>query len=158
EIAAKAGVRVVSVRDKGYGNALIGGISAAKGRYIVMGDSDDSHDYGDVPRFVDKLDQGYDMVVGNRFMGSIEPGAMSPLHRYLGTPVLSGIGRLFYKSPIGDFNCGLRAFTTEAWERMQLRSPGMEFASEMIVRASLIGLRIGEIPTSMAKDGRSREP
>lgn len=158
EIATSLGARVVPVEQKGYGSALQGGINAARGRYIVMGDSDDSHDYGDVPRFVEKLNQGYDMVVGNRFMGSIEPGAMSPLHRYLGTPVLTGVGKLFYKSPIGDFNCGLRGFTRDAWERLNLRSPGMEFASEMIVRAALIGLKVGEIPTSMAKDGRSREP
>jgi glycosyltransferase involved in cell wall biosynthesis len=158
QIAANAGVRVVDVKNKGYGNALIGGISAAQGRYIVMGDSDNSHDYSHVPRFIDKLEQGSDMVVGNRIKGEIEPGAMSPLHRYLGTPVLSGIGRLFYRSHIGDFNCGLRAFTREAWESMDLRSPGMEFASEMIVRASLVGLRIAEVPTSMAKDGRNRPP
>jgi glycosyltransferase involved in cell wall biosynthesis len=158
EIATRAGVRVVDVKNKGYGNALIGGITAARGRYIVMGDSDNSHDYSHVSRFIDKLREGYDMVVGNRFKGEIEPGAMSPLHRYVGTPVLSGIGRLFYRSEIGDFNCGLRAFTREAWEAMDLRSPGMEFASEMIVRASLIGLHLAEVPTSMAKDGRNRPP
>lgn len=158
DIAKASGATIVHVPEKGYGNALIGGISAAHTPYILIADSDDSHDFGDVPRFLQKLGEGFDLVIGNRFKGSIDPGAMSFLHRYVGTPVLTGLGRLFYKAAVGDINCGMRAFTRDAWNQLQLGSPGMEFASEMIVRASLIGLRVAEVPTKMAKDGRGREP
>ena len=158
ELARRAGARVVAVEKKGYGSALMGGIAAARGKYVVMGDADDSYDFGHVPRFLEKLRGGCDLVMGNRFLGGIQPGAMPPLHRYLGNPVLSGIGRMFFKSPCGDFHCGLRGFSKAAIERLDLRTTGMEFASEMIVKATLHGLRLGEVPTTLAPDGRSRPP
>ena len=158
ELARAAGARVVPVEAKGYGSALMGGILAARGKYVVMGDADDSYDFSHVPRFLEKLRAGYDLVMGNRFLGGIQPGAMPALHRYLGNPVLSGIGRLFFHSPCGDFHCGLRGFSKEAIERLDLRTTGMEFASEMVVKATLHGLRIGEVPTTLSPDGRSRPP
>jgi len=158
DLARSAGARVVPVAQKGYGNALMGGILAARGRFVLMGDADDSYDFTHVQRFLDKLRAGYDLVVGNRFRGRIEPGAMPPLHRYLGNPVLSGIGRLFFKSPCGDFHCGLRGFSKEAILRLDLRTTGMEFASEMVVKATLFGLRIAEVPTTLSPDGRHRPP
>ncbi len=158
ELARRAGARVVTVEKKGYGSALMGGIAAARGKYVVMGDADDSYDFGHVPRFLEKLRGGCDLVMGNRFLGGIRPGAMPPLHRYLGNPVLSGIGRMFFRSPCGDFHCGLRGFSKAAIERLDLRTTGMEFASEMIVKATLHGLRLGEVPTTLAPDGRSRPP
>lgn len=158
EIAERLGARVVHVKARGYGNALLGGISAAYGKYVVMGDADDSYDFGHIPQFVEQLRKGADVVMGNRFRGGIEPGAMPFLHRYLGNPVLSGIGRLLFKSPIGDFHCGLRGFSKAAFARMELRTTGMEFASEMVVKASLLGLSIAEVPTSLSPDGRSRPP
>lgn len=158
ELARRAGARVVTVEQKGYGNALMDGIAAARGKYVVMGDADDSYDFTHVPRFLEKLRQGYDLVMGNRFKGGIQPGAMPALHRYLGNPVLSGIGRLFFHSPCGDFHCGLRGFSREAIQRLDLRTTGMEFASEMVVKATLHGLRIGEVPTTLSPDGRSRPP
>lgn len=158
ELARRAGARVVPVEKKGYGNALMGGIAAARGRYVVMGDADDSYDFSHVPRFVEKLRSGYDLVMGNRFQGGIQPGAMPALHRYLGNPVLSGIGRMFFGSPCRDFHCGLRGFSKAAIERLDLRTTGMEFASEMVVKATLYGLRIAEVPTTLAPDGRSRPP
>ncbi len=136
----------------------MGGIAAARGKYVVMGDADDSYDFTHVPRFLEKLHAGYDLVMGNRFLGGIQPGAMPPLHRYLGNPVLSGIGRLFFHSPCRDFHCGLRAFSKNAIERLDLQTTGMEFASEMVVKATLYGLRIGEVPTTLSPDGRSRPP
>ena len=157
-IAAEAGARVVAVPEKGYGSALRGGIQAARGRYIVMGDADDSYNFGDLPHFLDKLRKGNDLVMGNRFRGGIEAGAMPPLHRYLGNPVLTGIGRLLFGSPVGDFHCGLRAFSKEAFAGMELQSGGMEFASEMVVRATLLKMRIAEVPTTLRPDGRSRAP
>jgi glycosyltransferase involved in cell wall biosynthesis len=157
-IAAEAGARVVSVPERGYGDALRGGIQAARGQYIVMGDADDSYNFGDLPRFLDKLRDGYDLVMGNRFRGGIEAGAMPLLHRCLGNPVLTGIGRLLFGSPVGDFHCGLRAFSKEAFSRMELHSSGMEFASEMVVRATLLKMRIAEVPTTLRPDGRSRPP
>jgi hypothetical protein len=157
-IAEALGARVVSVTQRGYGAALLGGIRAARGRYIVMGDSDDSYDFADLGPFLTKLRDGYDLVIGNRFRGGIAAGAMPPLHRFLGNPVLSGIGRLFFRSPIGDFHCGLRAFRREAIDILELRTAGMEFASEMIVKATLKGLRITEVPTFLSADGRSRKP
>jgi glycosyltransferase involved in cell wall biosynthesis len=158
QIAAAAGARVVPVKDKGYGNALIGGIEAARGKLIIMGDADDSYDFTNLMPFLEKLREGYDLVMGNRFLGGIKPGAMPFLHRYLGNPVLSGIGRLFFRIPIGDFHCGLRGFTKAAYERMDLHATGMEFASELVLKASLLGLRIIEVPTTLSPDGRSRPP
>jgi glycosyltransferase involved in cell wall biosynthesis len=157
-LAEQAGARVVAVKEKGYGSALMGGIIAAQGKYILMGDADDSYDFSHAPRFLEKLRAGYDLVMGNRFLGGIMPGAMPPLHRYLGNPLLSGIGRLFFKSPCGDFHCGLRGFSKEAVMRLDLRTTGMEFASELVVKATLYQLRIGEVPTTLSPDGRSRPP
>jgi len=158
EIAASLGARVVHVAEKGYGSALLGGINAARGKYIIMGDADDSYDFTRLHPFVQKLRAGYDLVMGNRFQGGIEPSAMPPLHRYLGNPVLTGIGRLFFKSPCGDFHCGLRGFSKAAIQSLDLRTTGMEFASETVVKASLHGLRITEVPTTLSLDGRSRSP
>lgn len=158
EIARGLGARVVDVAQKGYGAALLGGIAAARGKYTIMGDADDSYDFSSLQVFVDKLRQGVDLVMGNRFKGGIAPGAMPPLHRYLGNPVLSWIGRLFFRISIGDFHCGLRGFNTEAIRHCDLKTTGMEFASEMVVKASLYGLSMAEVPTTLAKDGRSRPP
>lgn len=158
EIATRAGARVVPVADKGYGNALMGGIAAARGRYVIMGDADDSYDFTALMPFVEKLREGYDLVMGNRFRGGIAEGAMPPLHRYLGNPVLTGFGRLFFRSPSGDFHCGLRGFSKAAYERLNLQTTGMEFASEMVVKATLQGQRIAEVPTTLSPDGRSRAP
>jgi hypothetical protein len=157
-IAEKAGARVVPVKEKGYGNALLGGIAAARGRYIIMGDADDSYDFVNLLPFVEKLREGYELVMGNRFRGGILPGAMPPLHYYLGNPVLTGLGRLFFCPEIGDYHCGLRGFSKAAAERMELRTTGMEFASEMVVKASLLKMRICEVPTTLKKDGRNRPP
>lgn len=158
EIAARAGARVVPVAEKGYGAALIGGIAAARGRYVIMGDADDSYDFSNLDPFVAKLREGYQLVMGNRFRGGIAPGAMPPLHKYLGNPVLSGIGSLFFKPGVKDFHCGLRGFDREAILALGLRTSGMEFASEMVVEACLAKLRIVEVPTTLKKDGRSRPP
>lgn len=158
EIAQRAGARVIHVAQKGYGNALMGGIKAAKGRYVIMGDSDDSYDFLHLEPFLEKLKEGYDLVMGNRFRGVIAPGAMPFLHRWLGNPVLSGIGRLLFRSPCRDFHCGLRGFSKSAVERMQLQTTGMEFASEMVVKASLLGMRVTEVPTNLSRAGRSRPP
>ena len=157
-LAVEEGARVVHVETRGYGSALRGGIAAARGKYVIMGDADDSYDFTQLADFVNKLDQGYDLVMGNRFQGGIRPGAMSPLHRFLGNPILSWLGRLFFKSPIGDFHCGLRAFRKDAIDGLQLQSSGMEFASEMIVKASLFHLRVTEVPTVLSPDGRNRPP
>src|SRR6267142_321713 len=131
EIARTLGARVVSITAKGYGNALMGGIVASHGKYIIMGDADDSYDFSKLGPFVEKLRTGFDLVMGNRFMGGIKPGAMPPLHRYLGNPLLTFIGRLFFKSPIGDFHCGLRGFSKEAFLKLHLQTTGMEFAGAM---------------------------
>ena len=157
-IAEKLGARVVAVPEKGYGAALMGGIAAARGRFVIMGDADDSYDFDKLDGMVDHLRAGADLVMGNRFQGGISPGAMPFLHRYLGNPVLSFIGRLFFSIPVGDFHCGLRGFSRESMLGLGLQSPGMEFASEMIVKASLRGLRIEETPTTLRPDGRSRPP
>lgn len=157
-VAERHGARVVAVARRGYGAALLAGIAAARGRYVIMGDSDDSYDFSRLDRFVGALRSGAQLVMGNRFRGGICPGAMPPLHRYLGNPVLSFIGRLFFKSPVGDFHCGLRGFDRAAMLALGLRCEGMEFASEMIVKASLAGLRITEVPTTLSKDGRDRPP
>ncbi len=158
ECAERAGARVVPVAEKGYGYALRGGIAAARGRYIIMGDSDDSYDFLRLRPFLDHLRQGYDLVMGNRFKGGIAEGAMPFLHRYLGNPVLTKIGQVFFRSPCGDFHCGLRGFSRSAFDRMDLQSTGMEFASEMVVKASLFNLRVTEVPTTLSPDGRSRPP
>jgi hypothetical protein len=158
EIAERMGVRVVKVREKGYGSALMGGIAAARGQFIVMGDADDSYDFGHIPRFVEELRRGSDLVMGNRFRGGIQHGAMPPLHRYLGNPVLTRVGRLLFHSHVRDFHCGLRGFRKDAYERMGLRTTGMEFASEMVVKATLFKMRITEVPTTLAPDGRSHPP
>ena len=158
QIASALGARVVSVAKPGYGAALQGAIAAARGRFVVMGDSDGSYDFTRLELFLDKLREGYDLVVGNRFRGEILPGAMPSLHRYAGNPILSGIGRLFFRSPIGDFHCGLRAFRRDRIASLGLRMEGMEFASEMIVKATLFGLRLSEVPTTLSRDGRNRAP
>jgi len=158
EIAASLGARVVHVAEKGYGSALLGGIKAARGKYVIMGDADDSYDFTNLGPFLEKLRAGYDLVMGNRFKGGIAPNAMPPLHKYLGNPVLTGIGRLFFRSPCGDFHCGLRGFNKAAIQRLDLRTTGMEFASETVVKASLHGLRITEVPTTLSVDGRNRPP
>ncbi len=158
EIAESEGARVVHVADKGYGNALKGGILAAHGTYVLMADTDDSHDLDHLDPFIDKLRSGYDLVMGNRFKGGIEPGAMSWKNRYIGNPVLSFIGRLFFRANVRDFHCGLRGFSQSAFQKMDLRTTGMEFASEMVIKAKLIGLKMTEVPTFMSRDGRSRAP
>ena len=158
EIATNSGARVVPIPERGYGSALRGGIAAAKGQYIIMGDADDSYDFTNLSPFLEKLRQGYDLVMGNRFQGGIQPGAMPVLHKYLGNPVLTWLGRLFFGSPCGDFHCGLRGFSKRAIEQLNLRTTGMEFASEMVVKASLYGLKITEVPTTLSPDGRSRPP
>ncbi len=157
-IAEAHGARVVHVRFRGYGAALIEGIRGARGAYVIMGDSDGSYDFARLEPFVASLRGGSDLVIGNRFEGGIEPGAMPFLHRYLGNPVLSFLGRLFFSIPIGDFHCGLRGFRRDSVLSLGLRAPGMEFASEMIVRAALRGLAIAEVPTTLAPDRRSRAP
>jgi glycosyltransferase involved in cell wall biosynthesis len=157
-IAEAAGARVVPIAERGYGSALLGGIRAARGRYVVMGDSDDSYDFSRLDEFVAKLREGHQLVMGNRFKGGIAPGAMPPLHRYLGNPVLTAIGRIFFKSPCGDFHCGLRGFDRLAILSLDLHALGMEFASEMVVKASIRQLRITEVPTTLSPDGRSRPP
>lgn len=158
EIAESLGARVAHEPRKGYGSALMAGIKAARGRIVVMADADDSYDWLSLGDFVGKIEQGYDLVMGNRFKGGIEPGAMPPLHRYLGNPVLSMLARVMYRIPIADFHCGMRAFTREAFDRMNVRTPGMEFATEMVVNASHAGLRIAEIPTRLYPDKRDRPP
>ena len=157
-MARRLQTRLVEVEEKGYGSALIGGILAARGKYVVMGDADDSYDFGEIPLFLEALRGGFDVVMGNRFKGVIKPGAMPPLHKYLGNPVLSTLGRLFYRSSCGDFHCGLRGFTKDAFLRMGLRTTGMEFASEMVVKAALFKMRITEVPITLSPDGRSRPP
>lgn len=158
EIADAHGARVVRVPIKGYGAALIHGIRTARGRYVIVGDSDGSYDFAHLEPFVERLRAGSDLVMGNRFLGGIERGAMPFLHKYLGNPVLSYLGRLFFAIPVGDFHCGLRGFRGERMRALQLRSSGMEFASEMVVRAALGGLTIAEVPTTLSPDGRSRPP
>jgi glycosyltransferase involved in cell wall biosynthesis len=158
EIAERMGAIVVRVQEKGYGSALRGGILAAKGHYIIMGDADDSYDFTNLDFFMEKLRAGYDLVMGNRFRGGIKPGAMPPLHKYLGNPVLTTIGKILFESPCGDFHCGLRGFRKVAIEALNLCTTGMEFASEMVVKATLYNLKITEVPTTLSPDGRSRPP
>ena len=158
EIAISLGARVAPVAAKGYGSALMGGIAAAHGRYVIMGDADCSYDFGDIPKILEKLRAGDDLVMGNRFLGGVRQGAMPFLHRYLGNPVLSFLGRLFFHAPCGDFHCGLRGFRVDAYRRMDLQTTGMEFASEMVVKASLFGMKIAEVPTTLSPDLRGRPP
>ncbi len=158
QIAGKHGCRVIEVKEKGYGAALLGGIQAARGKYIIMGDADDSYDFSNLSAFMEKLRAGCDLVMGNRFKGGIKPGAMPFLHRYLGNPLLSAMGKKLFKSPVGDFHCGLRGFKKDALMKLDLQTTGMEFASEMVVKATLHHLRICEVPTILYKDGRARPP
>lgn len=158
DIAKSLGARVVDIEEKGYGAALIGGCNAALGKYVIMGDSDDSYDFLNLMPFVEKLREGYELVMGNRFKGGIEKGAMPPLHRYIGNPVLSFIGRVLYHSNIKDFHCGLRGYNRESILKLNLHTTGMEYASEMVVQATLHKLKICEVPTTLRKDGRDRPP
>jgi len=158
KIAAQLGARVINVTQRGYGAALMGGIEAARGRFVVMGDADLSYNFGDIPVFLEKLREGSGLVMGNRFRGGIKPGAMPVLNRYLGNPALTAIGRVLFKAPARDFQCGLRAFSRSAYDRLKLRTTGMEFASEMVVKASLAGVGIAEVPTTLSPDGRGRAP
>jgi len=158
EVARQLGARVVEVPGRGYGNALRAGIEASAGTFVIMGDADDSYDFSALTPFLAKLNEGYDLVVGNRYAGGISKGAMPPLHRYLGNPVLTLIGRCLFKSPSRDFNCGLRGFRRDAIRSLGLNAPGMEFALEMIVKATIRKLRITEVPTTLSPDGRDRPP
>lgn len=158
EIAQAAGARVVAVTSRGYGAALLGGIQAAEGRYTIMGDADDSYDFSNLKPFINALRDGNQLVMGNRFRGGIAPKAMPFLHRYLGNPVLSALGRIFFQLPVGDFHCGLRGFETQAIRNLHLQSPGMEFATEMVAKASFAKLRVTEVPTTLHPDGRGRPP
>jgi glycosyltransferase involved in cell wall biosynthesis len=158
EIAARLGVRVIHIPIRGYGAALYGAITAAQGRYCIMGDADDSYDFEDLGAFVEKLREGYDVVMGNRFQGGIRPGAMPWKNRYIGNPILSTIGKILFRAGVGDFHCGLRGFTKSAFQKMDLRTTGMEFASEMVIKAKLMGLKMTEVPTVLSPDGRSRPP
>lgn len=157
-ISIKNGARVIPVQEKGYGAALYAGIINAKGKYIIMGDSDDSYDFSNINNFVDKLEQGYDLVMGNRFSGTIFPGAMPWKNKNIGNPILSFIGKLLFKCPINDFHCGLRGFNREKILSLDLRTTGMEFASEMVIKATIAKLKICEVPTNLYPDGRSRPP
>ena len=157
-VAEKLGARVVEVARKGYGSALIGGIEAARGRFVIMGDADDSYDFSAIGPLVDKLRQGYDLVMGNRFSGGIAAGAMVWSHRWVGNPVLTFISRVFFRTPVGDMHCGLRGFRKDAIDKLHLRATGMEFASEMVIKASLRRLKIAEVPVTLSPDGRSRPP
>jgi glycosyltransferase involved in cell wall biosynthesis len=159
QIAAKElGVRVVEVERRGYGSALIAGIDAARGRFVIMGDADDSYDFRAIGPLVDRLREGYDLVMGNRFAGGIEPGAMVWSHRWVGNPVLTFISGVFFHTPVGDMHCGLRGFRKDSYEKLRLRATGMEFASEMVIKASLRRMKIAEVPVTLSPDGRSRPP
>ena len=158
QIATNLGARVIPVPIRGYGAALYGAITAARGRYCIMGDSDDSYDFEKLDAFVDKLRHGYDLVMGNRFQGGILPGAMPWKNRYIGNPILSTIGKILFRAEVGDFHCGLRGFSKSAFQQMDLRTTGMEFASEMVIKARLMGLKMTEVPTTLSPDGRTRPP
>jgi glycosyltransferase involved in cell wall biosynthesis len=158
EIAEELGARVVPVEQRGYGAALTGGIGAARGRWVIMGDADDSYDFANLEPFVQQLRDGYDLVAGNRFKGGIREGAMPWLHRRLGNPVLSFVGRRLYGTPCGDIYCGLRGFDREKVAALDIRSSGMEFAIEMIVKATMMGLKVTEVPTTLSPDAEGREP
>jgi hypothetical protein len=158
EIAQDLGARVIHQPVKGYGAAISAAVGAARGKYLIMADADDSYDWSQLDAFIDALEDGAELVMGNRFAGGIEPGAMPPLHRYLGNPVLSAVARWLHQSPIRDFHCGMRGFTREAFQRMGARSPGMEFASEMVINAHRAGLTIREVPIKLYPDKRDRPP
>jgi glycosyltransferase involved in cell wall biosynthesis len=158
QIASDLGARVIPVPIRGYGAALYAAITAARGRYCIMGDSDDSYDFERLDEFIAKLRAGYDVVMGNRFKGGVMPGAMPWKNRYIGNPILSSIGKVFFRANVGDFHCGIRGFSKSAFELMDLRTTGMEFASEMVIKGKLKGLRMTEVPTILSPDGRSRPP
>jgi glycosyltransferase involved in cell wall biosynthesis len=158
EIARRCGARVVNVQTRGYGAALYSATIAARGKYCVMGDSDDSYDFSNLIEFIEKLRAGADLVMGNRFLGGIAEGAMPWQNRYIGNPLLTGIGRFLFRCPSRDFHCGLRAFSRDAFLRMDLRTTGMEFASEMVIKATLMGMKIVEVPTRLSPAGRARPP
>ena len=161
EIAERHGARVVPVTDRGYGAALMGGINAARGRYVIMGDADDSYDFAEIPRFVAKLREGYELVQGCRLPsggGTVAPGAMRVLHRWWGNPMFSAMARLWFRAPIHDIHCGMRGFTRELFVKLEQRCSGMEFASEMIIKASFRGARIAEVPITLHPDGRTAHP
>lgn len=158
EIARAAGARVVDVPIRGYGAALYHATCAALGRYAVMGDSDDSYDFSDLMPFLNRLRAGDDLVMGNRFLGGIKPEAMPWKNRYIGNPILSGIGRVLFRCPAKDFHCGLRGFSLEAFRALDLRTTGMEYASEMVIKATLKKMRVSEVPTTLSPDGRDRPP
>ena len=158
EIARRQGARVVDVAERGYGAALSAAIREARGCYVIMGDSDDSYDLSNLMPFVEKLREGYELVLGNRFKGGIAPGAMPWKNRWIGNPILSGIGQLFFHCPVRDFHCGLRGFPAEAIKRLDLQTIGMEFASEMVIKATFLGMKIAEVPTTLSPAGRSRKP
>src|SRR5260221_9651904 len=157
-LASEKGARIIPVSLKGYGAALQGGIAAARGRFVIMGDADDSYDFSNLQPFIERLRAGDELVMGNRFRGGIEPGAMPRLHQYFGNPLMTGLLNLFFRSPIGDAQCGLRGFRKDAYEKLKLNTPGMEFASEMVVKACLNRLKIGEVPIVLHPDGRDRAP
>jgi glycosyltransferase involved in cell wall biosynthesis len=157
-IACAAGARVVNVVERGYGAALYEGTLQSRGRYIIMADADDSYDFSTLDPFVDELRKGADLVMGNRFAGGIHTGAMPWKNRHIGNPALSTIGRLFFHAPVSDFHCGMRGFSRDAFATMRLQTTGMEFASEMVIKATLLDLRIAEVPTTLSKDGRTRPP
>ena len=157
-IAEAHGARVVPVQMKGYGHAMRGGIEAARGQFIIMGDADDSYDFSELPRFVEKWQAGFEVVMGNRFEGAIKPGAMPWHHRYLGNPVLSGLLRVLFHTPIGDSHCGMRGFTRDVYRRMDLRTTGMEYASEFVIKAAKLGAKMTEIPITLWPDKRGRSP
>lgn len=158
EIAEGLGARVVRVQAKGYGNALMGGIAAVRGQFVIMGDADDSYDFSEVPRFVAKWREGYEVVMGNRFKGGIRPGAMPWHHKYIGNPILSGVLRVLFHTPIGDSHCGMRGFSKAVFQRMDLRTTGMEFASEFVIKAAKLHVRMTEIPITLWPDKRGRPP
>jgi hypothetical protein len=158
DLARRCGARVVDIAHKGYGHALMGGIAAARGRFVVMGDSDESYDFGEAMPMIARLREGCDLVMGNRFKGRIMPGAMPFKHKYLGNPVLSRIGKIVFRVPVSDFHCGLRAFSKTAYEKMDVRTTGMEFASELVIKAQLRGMKLDEVPITLHKDGRDRPP
>ena len=158
EIAIRHGARVVAIAQRGYGAALYGATMAAQGQHIIMGDSDDSYDFSNLSPFLEKLREGYDLVMGNRFKGGIQPGAMPWKNRHIGNPLLTRIGQILFNCPVGDFHCGLRGFSKAAFLQMDLHTTGMEYASEMVIKAGLLSMRIAEVPTILSKDGRSRPP
>jgi glycosyltransferase involved in cell wall biosynthesis len=157
-IAKELGARVVAVAQKGYGSALLGGIAEARGEFVVMGDADDSYDFAAIAPLIEKLREGYDLVMGNRFTGGIRAGAMTWSHRWLGNPALTRLSQLFFRTPVGDMHCGLRAFRKSSIDSLHLRATGMEFASEMVIKASLRRMKIAEVPVTLSPDGRSRPP